>query len=99
MGHLGRSFGHSSLLPYGTVNMLTTSILQPKSITGFVSLHWITANFWKTSQCIPHMPKNIQHAELCHSAGDHYDCIVDKQNVFPASPLQLQRNSTYINVE
>ena len=48
---------------------------------------------------IPHMPNNIQHAELCHSGGDHYDCIVDKQNIFPASPPQLQCDATYISIE
>ena len=48
---------------------------------------------------IPQMPINIQHVELCHSAGSHYDCIIDKQNIFPASPPQLQCSSMYLNID
>ena len=47
---------------------------------------------------IPRMPINIQHIELCHSAGCHYDCVVDKQNTFPTTPPHLQCDSTIINI-
>ena len=35
------------------------------------------------------------HMELCHTAGDHFDCIVDQQSLVPTTnPPQLISNST-----
>lgn len=36
----------------------------------------------------PQTPR-VKHVELCHTSGDHFDCIVNKDNVIPTSPPQL----------
>ena len=30
-----------------------------------------------------------KHVELCHTGGDHFDCVVNKDNLIPTSPPQL----------
>lgn len=41
----------------------------------------------------------VNHIELCHTAGDHFDCVIDEQTlIHPLSLPQLYHSSTSINV-
>ena len=33
------------------------------------------------------------HIELCHTGGDHFDCVFDKDNVIPTIPPVLNAHS------
>ena len=59
----------------------------------------------------PHKPANLQfpnenylrtlkemdHMELCHTGGGHFDCIVDEENYFPLVCPRLPRSHIYID--
>ena len=34
------------------------------------------------------------HIELCHTGGDHFDCVFDQDNAIPTTPPQLNNNSS-----
>ena len=41
-----------------------------------------------------------KHIELCHTGGDHFDCISDKDNAIPTIPPQLNTHSkSSFNIE
>ena len=49
--------------------------------------------------CAPPQTNSItSHIELCHTAGDHFDCVLTLNNALPTSPPQLDHISSYINI-
>lgn len=46
----------------------------------------------------PQMQSNITHVELCHTYGDHFDCVLGDKTLFPTSPPQLYHTSSSINI-
>lgn len=36
----------------------------------------------------------VKHVELCHTGGDHFDCVLNKDNLIPTSPPQLDNISS-----
>ena len=40
----------------------------------------------------------INHIELCHTTGNHFDCVLNLNNAFPTSPPQLDYTSSYISL-
>ena len=49
--------------------------------------------------CTPPQTNSIiTHIQLCHTAGDHFDCVLTLNNTLPTSPPQLDHTSSYINI-
>ena len=61
----------------------------------FKSLNRAQLSFQGNS--IPKTP-GISHFELCHTSGNHFDCVVDKDNQIPNFPPQLQNMSSSISL-
>ena len=48
---------------------------------------------------VPHNFTQVNHIELCHTAGNHFDCVIDEHTFFhPSSLPQLQHSPTFINI-
>ena len=48
---------------------------------------------------IPRTLKEMDHMELCHTGGCHFDCIVDEENCFPPVCPRLPGSHIYIRKE
>ena len=46
----------------------------------------------------PQTNSTMTHIELCHTTGDHFDCVLTLNNELPNSHPQLDNTSSYINI-
>ena len=53
-------------------------------------------NLCYAENCAPPPQTNsiISHIELCHTGGDHFDCVLTLNNTLPTSPPQLDHTSS-----